>query len=57
MIDVINASDGVGTGTCKNDFLAYITIVWFKKFIISMLLYDNSQHDNDHSIINNLKDV
>lgn len=30
MIGVINVSDGIGVETCKNDFLAYITIVWLK---------------------------
>jgi len=57
MICFINASDKIVIGICKDNFIAYIAIVWFKKFIISMLLYDDSQHDNDNSIINNLKDV
>jgi len=57
MICVINASDKKVIGICKDDFSAYIAIVWFKIFIISMLLYDDSQPDNDNSIINNLKDI
>ena len=57
MICVINASDKIVIGICKDDFSDYIAIVWFKIFIISMLLYDDSRHDNDNSIINNLKDV
>ena len=57
MICVINASDEIVIGICKDDFIAYIAIVWFKTFIISMLLYDDSQHDDDNNIINNLKDV
>jgi len=57
MICVINASDKIVIGVCKDDLIAYITIVWSKKIIIFMLLYADSQHDNDNSIIDNLKDV